>query len=374
MATMRSSSIRSACIAASFTLCAAVACGDDDDGDPKTGGEAGESAAGAATGGGGAGALAGQGGAAGGNAGGAPSHLEELTIRFRATVGDAEFACGEVYNHQGTTDTTVVPQDLRFFVEKVRLIDADDNEVPLVMDDRPPFQTNDVALLDFEDGTAACTNGNVELNRTITGKAPPGNYVGVVFSMAVPEDLNHSDPTTLPAPLQAGGMTWGWLFGFRFLKAELAVPQHQGEEGGAGGGGGQGHAGAGHATAEGGSGHGGGHPAGSEGSGHGHPESPGGVFHLGSIECTNSAEPDHNAPPATACAKQFRNEIRLDNFNPEDNVVVADVGKLFSGVDLSSDSQCHSFAGSVCPALFEAVGLDYASGDNIDGQTFFRVQ
>ncbi len=367
---MRSASLRTACVAASFTLCAAVACGDDSDGDPKTAGEAGESSAGASAGAAGSGSLAGQGGA-GGAAGGA---LEELAIRFRATVGDAEFACGDVYQQQGTTDATVVPQDLRFFVEKVRLIDADGNEVPLLMDDRPPSQTNDVALLDFEDGTAACANGNVELNSTITGKVPPGNYVGIVFSTAVPQDLNHSDPTTLPAPLQAGGMTWGWLFGFRFLKAEMAVPQHHGGEGGAGGSGGQGHTGAGHPSTEGGSGHAGGHPAGGEGSGHGHPESPGGVFHLGSTECTNSEEPDYNAPPATACAKQFRNEIRLDSFNPRDNFIVADVGELFSGVDLSSDSQCHSFAGSVCPALFEAVGLDYATGDSIDGQTFFRVE
>jgi hypothetical protein len=36
----------------------------------------------------------------------------------------------------------------------VRLIDAQGHEVPLAMNVRSPWQTADVALLDFEDGTA----------------------------------------------------------------------------------------------------------------------------------------------------------------------------------------------------------------------------
>jgi hypothetical protein len=373
---MRSSSTRFAGLLVSVALGVVVACGDDDEAGPNPDGGAGESAAGAS--GGGSAAQAGQGGTsseAGSTAGGAPGELEEVTIQFRAAVGEAEFACGEAYAQQGATEATVTPQDLRFFVENVRLIDADDKEVPLLMDERAPFQTSKVALLDFEDGSGACANGNPELNSTITGKVPPGNYVGVVFSTAVPEDLNHADPTTLPAPLQAGGMTWGWLFGFRFLKAEM-VPVL---EGGAGGAGGSGHGGSGHSAAgaaQGGADHAGGapHAGGADGSGHEHGATPGGVFHLGSVECSNSEEPDLNAPPTTACEKQFRNEIRLDDFDPRSGVIVADVGALFSGVDLAADSQCHSFSGAVCPALFQAVGLDYETDERVDGQTFFRAE
>jgi uncharacterized repeat protein (TIGR04052 family) len=348
-------------------LGAAVACGDDDEGEggPKAGSNAGGSA-----GAGGEDAVAGLGGAsseAGFAGGGGTAEPEAVTIRFKATVGDAEFACGQVYENQGTTSTTVVPQDLRFFVEGVRLIDADDNEVPVVLDDRAPFQSREVALLDFEDGSADCINGNAELNSTITGKVPPGNYVGIVFSTAVPEALNHADPTTLPAPLQAGGLSWGWLFGYRFIVAEVKAEAHHGGEGGAGGQG----AGGGHTGAQGGAHHAAG--AGGAEPGHG-PSSPGGLFHLGSIECTNSEEPDFNAPPTTACAKQFRNEIRLEGFNLTENVIVADVGALFSDLDLSSENTCHSFAGDACSPLFEAVGLDYATGDRTDGQTFFRVE
>lgn len=371
---MRSSSIGSACVLGVLCMASAVACGDDDEGsvEPKAGSHSGGSA-GAPDGAAGDDALGGQGGAgnaAGSTNGGGSSELEAVTIRFKATMGDAAFACGQTYEGQGTAATTVVPQDLRFFVEQVRLIDADDNEVPVVLDERAPFQSKEVALLDFEDGTAACINGNAELNSTITGKVPPGNYVGIVFSTAVPEELNHADPTTLPAPLQAGGLSWGWLFGYRFIVAEVAAEPHHGGEGGAGGQGAGGAAG----------GEGGGHHAAGAGAGgaepdpgHG-PATPGGLFHLGSIECSNSEEPDFNAPPTTACAKPFRNEIRLGGFNPTDDVIVADVGALFSDVDLSSESLCHSFAGDACPTLFEAVGLDYATGDRIDGQTFFRVE
>ena len=363
---MRFSSIRSACVLGVVCMGAAVACADDEDasGGPKAGSHAGGSA-GASDGAAGDEGLGGRGGEAGSANGGSSSELEAVTIRFKAKIGDADFACGQTYEGQGTAGTTVVPQDLRFFVEGLRLIDANDEEVPVVLDDRAPFQSKEVALLDFEDGSAACINGNVELNSTITGKVPPGNYVGIVFSTAVPEELNHADPTTLPAPLQAGGLSWGWLFGYRFIVAELVAEPHQSGEGGAGGHGGGG------AVAEGGAHHAAG--AGGADTGHG-PSSPGGLFHLGSIECSNSGEPNFAAPPTTACAKPFRNEIRLAGFNPTDNVIVADVGALFSGVDLSSESTCHSFSGAACPIFFEAVGLDYTTGDRTDGQTFFRVE
>ncbi|MDF3071937.1 MAG: hypothetical protein K0R38_7538 [Polyangiaceae bacterium] len=366
---MRFSSIGSACFLGVLCTAAAIACADGDEGGagPKGASDLGGSA-GASDGAAGDEARGGQGGTgneAGAASGGGSSELEAVTIRFKAKMGNAEFACGQAYEAQGTVETTVLPQDLRFFVERVRLIDADDNEVPVVLDDRAPFQSKEVALLDFEDGSAACINGNTELNSTITGKVPPGNYVGIVFSTAVPEHLNHADPTTLPAPLQAGGLSWGWLFGYRFIVAEVVAQPHHGGEGGAGG-----HGGAGATAAEGG-GH---HDAGAGGADSGHgPSIAGGLFHLGSIECSNSEEANFNAPPRTACAKPFRNEIRLEGFNARQNVIVADVGALFSDVDLSSESTCHSFGGAACPTFFKAVGLDYATGDRIHGQTFFRV-
>ncbi len=316
-----------------------TACGDDDDngnapgsgGTPSTGGTDG------GTGGKGSGGNGGVGGEGGGGA-----QMEKVTLKFRAQVGDELFACGEKYADQGSSEVEVTPQDFRFYVSAVRLISSDGDEVPVTLDARSPWQSPEVALLDFEDGTGSCKNGNVQLNATITGTVPEGEYSGVVLSTAVPLDLNHADPTTLPAPLQAGGMTWGWLFGYKFIRAELL------------------------ATAA---------PVGEA--------APGaGIFHLGSTGCDNTPKgeggeggsgPHHSGPPTVDCGKQNRNEIRLEDFDVESDVIVADIGAMMADTDLSVASMCHS-GGDSCDGYFESVGVDFASGDALENQTTFRIE
>jgi uncharacterized repeat protein (TIGR04052 family) len=270
-----------------------------------------------------------------------------VTLTFRAQVGDELFECGETYEAQGSTEVEVTPQDFRFYVSDVRLIDDEGNEVPVTLDARSPWQSPDVALLDFEDGTAGCSNGNAPTNVTVTGTVPDGDYIGVAFSPAVPLELNHEDPATLPAPLQAGGMTWGWLFGYKFIRAEVA------------------------ATAS--------PDAGKD---------PGsGVFHLGSTGCDNASEqggggaggaggagPDYGSPPTVECARQNRAEIRFDDgFSPSEDVIVADIGALMREADLSIASGCHS-GGEYCDDYFESVGLDFETGAQLEEQTAFRIE
>jgi uncharacterized repeat protein (TIGR04052 family) len=259
-----------------------------------------------------------------------------VTIRFKATVGTAAFACGTTYQNQGTAGTAVRPRDFRFYVQSVRLIDAQGHEVPLTMDVRSPWQTADVALLDFEDGTADCVDGNAQMNAVITGTAPAGTYGGIVFGNGVPEALNHADPLTLPAPLQAGAMTWGWLYGFKFVKAELG------------------------ATAT---------PAADAAAGLG-------LVHLGSVGCDNSVDggsPDFNGPPSVACSQPNRNEIRLTGFDPTAHTIVADIGAIFAATDLSKDLQCHS-EGDACPSMFWSLGVDFATGAKLKTQTVYHFE
>ncbi len=280
----------------------------------------------------------GDGGAQGDGDGNIPT--KSVTLNFRAQVGDELFECGETYEKQGSSEVEVTPQDFRFFVSEVRLIDEDGDEVPVSLETRSPWQSPTVALLDFEDGSAGCKNGNKVMNAKVTGSIPEGDYVGVVFSTAVPLDLNHEDPATLPDPLQAGGMTWGWLSGYKFIRAELA------------------------ATAE---------PK--------KGEDPGvGVFHLGSTGCDNTpaqgdggAGPNRGAPPTVECAQQNRNEIRLEEgFSLQDDVIVADIGAMMKTTDLAQKSQCHS-SGESCSGFFESVGLDFQTGDQLDQQMVFRI-
>jgi uncharacterized repeat protein (TIGR04052 family) len=272
---------------------------------------------------------------------------KRVTISFRAQMGEEEFACGKKYKKQGATEVEVTPQDLRLYVSELRVVTAEGLEVPVEIEDRSPWQAPSVALLDFEDASGACKNGNAPTNHRITGTVPRGDYTGVVFSTAVPLDLNHADPATLPAPLEAGGMTWGWLFGYKFIRAELVAT----------------------ATPE-------------EGM------DPGlGIFHLGSTGCDNrppaeggaggeggALEPNYGAPPALDCAFQNRNEIRLENFDSESDVIVLDVSEMMAEVDLSVDSQCHSMQmQAACEPLFEMAGVDLSTGAATDAQSIFRV-
>ena len=53
------------------------------------------------------------------------------------------------------------------FIQDVALLDESGRETPVKLDTRDPWQTPDVALLDFEDSTGECL-GTPETNREIT--------------------------------------------------------------------------------------------------------------------------------------------------------------------------------------------------------------
>lgn len=286
-----------------------------------------------------------------------------FALEFRAQIGDATFACGESVPSPKNPDVTASPRDFRFFVSAVSLITEKGERVPVTIEDREPFQAHGVALLDFEDGTADCSNGNAALNAQITGSAPAGDYVGVAFSMSVPDELNHQNPAELEGPLQAGGMTWGWLAGFKFLRAELAQSSVGDEESGSF------------------------------------------LMHLGSVGCMqkDSMEPDHDHaeaeheqhtggasdgsgehaggatgmpmavdPTLVSCNQPYRNHVVLMDFDPDSDVIVADMGALLFDVDLSAETICHS-AQPACAPLLEALGLNVQDGSAHDNQRFFRV-
>lgn len=247
------------------------------------------------------------------------AHDEPVTIQFKAQVGDAAFACGNSYDGVGSSGVTVEPQDFRFFVHDVRLVASDGTEVPVELDVRAPWQALGTALLDFEDATGACLAGDAAINTTITGKAPPGEYTGVAFRVGVPESVNHGNPAAQPAPLAAGNMAWGWLSGYRFLRAEV------GAEGG------------------------------------------GGVLHLGSAACTGDP-----AAGTVSCARPDRASVTLTGFDAATGSIVADIGALFSGSDLASATLCHS-SGAACGPLFERLGVSLETGQVSGTQSVFRV-
>ncbi len=113
---------------------------------------------------------------------------QPVTITFRAAVGSQPFACGSTYRGIGTTGATIDPSDFRFYVSHVRLVTADGAEVPVQLDQDGIWQYDDVALLDFENKEAPCTNGTSQTNRTVRGRVPVGAYTGLRFALGVPLD------------------------------------------------------------------------------------------------------------------------------------------------------------------------------------------
>ncbi|MEM8720705.1 MAG: MbnP family copper-binding protein [Cyanobacteria bacterium P01_G01_bin.39] len=150
---------------------------------------------------------------------------EEIAINFEAFVGESEFACGESYEEIGTGSSTITPTDFRFYVSDVALIDEDGNAVPLELEQDGKWQHQNVALLDFEDGTDSCDNGTPETRTQVVGTIPEGDYESLSFTLGVPSQLNHNDAAIAPSPLNLTSMWWNWQGGYKFLRLDLETEQ-----------------------------------------------------------------------------------------------------------------------------------------------------
>jgi uncharacterized repeat protein (TIGR04052 family) len=254
-----------------------------------------------------------------------------VQLRFAAKLGDDDFACGRT-----SASTGLRPLDFRFFVEQVQLIARDGSQVPVALDVRTPHQTAEVALIDFTAGGGQCGEPGKPANDVITGTAPRGDYVGIAFSTAVPEALNHADPAQAPAPLKTPGAYWSWLTGYRFVIASVrtefdaAVPSAP-------------DAGVSDAL-------------------------PGfGVVHLGALGCAGGVGVGYR------CSIPNRNRVTLTPFDPAQNVVVADLGALFDELDVAAGVECHG-GEPACASARQALGLDPKTGAALPTQSVFRSQ
>jgi uncharacterized repeat protein (TIGR04052 family) len=280
---------------------------------------------------------------------------QAITLHFKGKVGTQDLACGQSYPGQGSTSATITPRDFRFFVHDVRLISATGAEVPVLLDERLPYQSTEITLIDFADGTGSCDPSDKGTNTLVTGTVPVGSYTGVAFVEGVPETLNHADPALHPGPLQASGVSWGWTLGFRFVMAEVVATSSAGDAGG--------HSNAPIAP-----------PPDAGVADAGSPAQGGGLgfVHLGSTGCTGTQASD-DAGPGVSCDKPNRPEVRFTTFNPVSSAIVADLGAVFSTADLSESVQCHG-SGPACAPMFEALGVDLDTGAALPTQHVFRVE
>jgi len=272
---------------------------------------------------------------------------QTVEIKFSAQVNSQPFSCGQSYKDIGTTKSTITPSDFRFFVSEVELLDAQGRATPVALTQDKTWQLENVALLDFENGTGPCRNGTVPTNTSVRGTVPRGKYTGIRFTLGVPFNLNHVDPTTAPAPLSSTAMFWTWQGGYKFLKVDMASSGSTvGHEHGTG-----------------------------QGGGHGGGAASGFSVHLGSTMC---ASPSKAAAP-TACANPNRLTVSFAQFDPSSQMVLADIGAVLTGANVDVNAPgtspgCMSFLKDAdCPPVMAALGLPYES-HAASPQRFFSVK
>lgn len=270
----------------------------------------------------------------------APSNaLQDVSIRFDARAGEQSLRCGQSYAGLGATNASVMLQDFRIYVSNFRLIGRDGAETPLALTSDGVFQSDRVALLDFENATGNC-NGNSATNSVVRGRAPAGDYVGLVFDIGVPVELNHQDTTLAAPPLNFSALTWAWRYGYKFTTIDLET----------------------------------GRPQDAAAAMPGHAAS-GFSIHLGSVDC---GEGSPRTPPESLCATPNRPSYRLDAFNPGTQLVVLDLAALIETSDVTGNapgsvSGCMSGAGDDdCVAIMDRFGLSFR-GRPSHGQRFVRV-
>ena len=276
-----------------------------------------------------------------GSSGTTGEQTQAVTLQFAARVGDEDAACGQTYPGVGAMGSEIELRDLRFFVSEVRLVDGDGNETEVMLEQDGTWQYENVALLDFEDGSAACAEQTTaETNTTVRGTVDAGEYVGIHFTVGIPFELNHLDVDAAETepPLNAPGMFWVWAAGHKFMRIDINTDEM--------------------------------------------PPDNAWNFHLGAQGCM---APSPMEPPEDPCTRPARVDVLLPTgFDPDTGAVVIDLEALYDGVDVTADtpmtsSGCMSFMPDVneCDDIFPNLGLDWTTGDCVDdcsGQSVFSVE
>lgn len=258
-----------------------------------------------------------------------PDELEETTIQFAATVDDAPFSCGETYDQLGTTETTFEPFDFRLYVSEVELQNADGHWQPLELEQDTPWQYEQLALLDFADGSGQCQNVPEDTRDIVAGEIADTDVQGLRFQIGVPFEHNHIDASTAPSPLNQTAMFWNWLGGYKFMRIEGATTGLE----------------------------------------------TGWQLHLGSTQCHPG-----DGQGAESCDNGNRVEVELPDFDPERHQVVIDLADLVASTDMDHQTE-QTPAGCMagvddpdCTGLFEVMGLTHGEVDGGDQEFVHQVE
>ena len=284
------------------------------------------------------------------------SNAAPVHIRFEGRLAGRPFACGKTYEGVGTGATTVTPADLRFFVSNLEMIDANGGSAPIVLDQDGLWQYNSLALIDLEDGSGECRNGNAAMHAEATGSVSPNHYRGVRFIVGVPFDLDHVDPLQAPSPLNMTAMLWTWQSGYKFIRAEVLVAPSGAS------------APAAVTPAE-------PDPSGQKAADKGH--SRGFPVHIGSTGCGGTIR---TAAPPQECMHPNRIVVILKAFDAAKDVVIFDLGRLLANSDVTVNTPstapgCMSGEDDPdCVPVMRALGLPFRDSVGITQTVFYGAK
>lgn len=282
-----------------------------------------------------------------------------ITLNFALKAGDEDVVCGNSYPNIGANPATIQIKDARFYLSNVQLINGNGESVQLELNEDGKWQNDGIALLDFEDGTADCSEiGNADLNNQIQGTVPAGLYTGISFDLGIPFELNHQDVVAASTPLNIPALWWNWQYGYKFaridLKTDAPAPDNQF------------------------------------------------FIHLGSTGCgelmdvgANTEEGDEEEtenthggggmgamPPSMPCNNPNVVSVTLTDFDPSQSIIVADLASLLESVNLKEPvpmpAGCMSGVDDPdCEFLMPNFGLSLEDGQCLNGcteQRFFRIE
>ena len=272
----------------------------------------------------------------------AASEERDVAIAFAAEANNVAIDCDTQLTGIGNPSTNAAVKEFRFYVHDVSLLDQEGNAYNVQLDDSEWTYQN-LALLDFMSKDTSCGGSAKETNKQLNGTVSvpsSAELVGLRFKVGVPNDLNHMDRATAPAPLDQTSLHWNWQNGYKFARLDIA-------------------------------------PLG----GMTRPSDPSFSaptwnFHLGSTNCVG----DPQTGDVISCARPNRPLIELTNFDYRSNKVTLDFAALMAQIDLSQDlgGKPGCMAGATdpeCSQTFSALGLDVSTGksDSTVTQTVFRV-
>jgi uncharacterized repeat protein (TIGR04052 family) len=153
---------------------------------------------------------------------------DPVEISFAARVGDTPFSCSTGPLQFDTNGPSVEITDLRMFLHDFVLIAADGSRTPMLLENDGIWQSGGAALLDFEDGSGACTNGSGETRTQVVGSTSAGDFTAIEFRLGLPFAINHRNPAKAPSPLNLTAMHWNWLGGYKFLRLGASIDGRKG--------------------------------------------------------------------------------------------------------------------------------------------------